>query len=1097
MQPATYPMSLYPQIKLFGAPAITYGGEPITGFISNKAIAAIYFVAANGQPQAREVLATLLWTNSTDTYAKKNLRNVLSNLRDRLGAFIEITRETVSLPAALSAAVDSCRFLALLKQAEQSAAANQRRTLLAEAVALYQGLFLDGFHIADADAFDEWVRGERERFGLLALQALNELVADSGHQGKFLEGITYATQLLKLDPLREETYRHLMLLLALDGQSSAALAYYRTCQKVLREELGIEPAPETKELYQRIQAGEFTKRMDSTVFIVPVARIPHTLPAELTGFVDRVAELAQVQQRLADPNCRLLTILGMGGIGKTRLALRAAHMILDSSAPMTSSGQSPLGADNKNPKSKIENLKFKDGIYFVSLAALEPHPQIEHLLATTIAAALRIPLAGAAPPASQLIQALYEKEVLLILDNCEHLPVAALLSGLLQQTRTLKVLVTSRTRLNVRGEQLLQLGGLATPDLSVVGDGSAAPAIKPTQLSDYSAIRLFVQSVQAIVPDFTLDAATAAPVAQICRLLHGLPLGVELAATWARLLPPAEIAQEIQQNLDFLDNAEFEAPTHQRSLRAVFNHSWRLLSTAEQQALRQLTVFRGGFTRDAASKVAGATLPLLAALTDKSLLQRVAPADASDTGGIAARYELQVVIRQYAAEQLAEAGETQACQRRHAAYLAEFLAARLPDLQSARQQAALHMIHAEIENVRTAWQWLFVNLQRTLADLAQIEQQASLGFDSLFHFYDMRSWFQEGEGVFRQLAHRLPTYSSVQENALPAGADVQTQALWRLQAKAQARQAWFAFHLGRYSESRTLFEESLHNLRQLGATTETVFNLNYLGALLRHLGDLTGAEAYLQAALTAAQAHDDHLGASIALNTLGQVAFLQGDYAQTQSLCRQALVIKQAIGDRWGVIYSLTSLGRVAQATGDYAAAQKLFDESLTICHEIGDQRGAAIALQNLADTAHRSGQLTIAQTRYQESLQIYRTIGSRAEVSLILTRLGEVACTNGAYELAANQLQEALAAAWSVQALPALLAALLGLGALLLANGQPQQAVAPLQLVAQHDASSQEQKEHAAQLLTTSGVEPTGTTAKPDLATYVTTRLAGVASGP
>lgn len=1064
-------MTAYPQIKLLGVPTLTRAGQPITGFVSSKAVATVYYIAANGQTQAREVLATLLWTNSTDIYAKKNLRNVLSNLRVLLSDSIEITRETVSLPAPLLDAVDSQRFLALFKAAEQTASAAQRREYLAAAVALYQGPFLDGFHVADAEAFDEWLQGERERFGLLAIQAFNEVVAASAHEGRFLEGLNYATRLLNLDPLREESYRHLMLLLALDGQTSAALGYYRACQKLLRTELGVAPDAATEALYQRILAGEFSKKTLVIAPPTPVARPHRALPAELTSFVDREAELAQILQRLADPACRLVTLLGMGGVGKTRLALRTAHIIAGATSIAWSNPQPLLPA-------------FPDGVAFVPLAALEPSPQIAHQLATTIADGLQIPLRGGLAPADQLQQALYDKALLLVLDNCEHLPVAPFINALLQQTRFLKILVTSRTRLNVHGEQLLQLRGLATPTAtapSVTGD-------PPPNLADfdaYSAMRLFTQSVQAIVPDFMLDETTVGPVAEICRLVHGLPLGIELAATWARLLPLPEIVQEIQQNLDFLDNTFLETPAHQRSLRAIFNHSWRLLSPVEQQVLRQLAVFRGGFTREAAAKVAGATLPLLAQLTDKSMVQRSDSVVNSPDGPVG-RYELQVVIRQYAAEQLAEAGEIETCQQRHAAYMAEFLAARLPDLQSVRQQAALRFIHAEIENVRAAWQWLIDHLQSTEAGLAQIEQQVSQGFDSLFHFYDMRSWFQEGETVFAQLAQRLPAYPFTHRGG------AQPQALWRLQAKAQARQAWFAFHLGHHSESRMAFEASLQNLRQLDATAETVFNLNYLGALLRHIGDLAGAEQNLQAALTVAQSHHDDLGASIALNTLGQLAFLQGDYAQTQNRCRQALAIKQAIGDRWGMTYSLTSLGSVAQATGDYDTAQKLFTESLSICREIGDQRGAAMALQNLADTAYRSGQLSQAQTHYRASLQIYQTIGSRAEASLLLSRLGEVACVGGEYAQAAEQLHAALSLAWAVQGTPSLLAALLGLAMLAQMNAQSAQAIQPLRLVYHHPASSQAQQARAAELLIEQGADLTTPPAATELATYVQMHLIG-----
>lgn len=1061
-------LTAYLQIKLLGVPAIARAGQPIIGFVSSKAVATVYYIAANGRPQAREVLATLLWTNSTDIYAKKNLRNVLSNLRNLLGDGIEITRETVSLSASLLEAVDSHRFLTLFKAAQQTTSAAQRRDYLTTAVDLYQGPFLDGFHVADAEAFDEWLQGERERFGLLAIQAFNEVVAASVHEGRFLEGINYASRLLNLDPLREESYRHLMLLLALDGQTSDALGYYRTCQKVLRTELGVAPDAATEALYQRILAGEFSKKTLAIASSTPVSLPRFALPAELTSFIDREAELAQILQRLADPACRLVTLLGMGGVGKTRLALRTAHVIA-SAAPVVLPG-----AQNLLPA-------FPDGVAFVPLAALEPTTQIAHQLATTIADGLQIPLRGGLAPTDQLQQALYDKALLLVLDNCEHLPVAPFINALLQQTRFLKILVTSRTRLNVHGEQLLQLRGLATPTTVPIATGDPPP--KSADFDAYSAMRLFTQSVQAIMTDFTLDETTAGPVAEICRLVHGLPLGIELAATWARLLPLPEIVEEIQQNLDFLDNTFLETPAHQRSLRAIFNHSWRLLSPAEQQVLRQLAVFRGGFTREAAAQVAGATLLLLAQLTDKSMVQR------SDSGvngpdGPMGRYELQVVIRQYAAEQLAEAGEIEMCQQRHAAYMAEFLAARLSDLQSVRQQAALRFIHVEIENIRAAWQWLIDHLPRAEVSLAQIEQQVSQGFDSLFHFYDMRSWFQEGETVFGQLAQRLPAYPFTHTG------DAQPQARWRLQAKAQARQAWFAFHLGHHSESRIAFEASLQNLRQLGATAETVFNLNYLGALLRHIGDLAGAEQNLQAALTVAQSHHDDLGASIALNTLGQLAFLQGDYAQTQNRCRQALAIKQAIGDRWGMTYSLTSLGRVAQATGDYDTAQKLFTESLSICREIGDQRGAAMALQNLADTAYRSGQLSQAQTHYRASLQIYQTIGSRAEASLLLSRLGEVACAGGEYAQAAEQLYAALSLAWAVQATPSLLAALLGLAMLAQTNGQSAQAIQPLRLVYHHPASSQAQQARAAELLIQQGADLTTPPAAAELATYVQMQL-------
>ncbi|MFZ4656055.1 MAG: tetratricopeptide repeat protein [Caldilineaceae bacterium] len=802
---------------------------------------------------------------------------------------------------------------------------------------------------------------------------------------------------------------------------------------------------------------------------VSAPRLPSiALPAEVTSFIGREMELVLVQQRLADPACRLLTITGMGGVGKSRLALRAAHLL----AEWLTHTQAP---------------QFPDGIYYIPLAALEPHPQLEHLLATTVAATLGISLAGATTPTTHLLQALAEKDLLLILDNCEHLPVAAFINQLLQQAQAVKLLVTSRARLNVRGEQLIRLAGLTTPTATLPAQVTNDDLWR---LNDHSAIRLFTQSVQAILPDFTLDATTAAPVVQICQLLHGLPLGIELAATWAQLLPLPEIVQEIRQNLDFLESTQLDAPAHQRSLRAVFNHSWQRLTLAEQQALRRLTVFTGGFTREAAAQVAGATLPLLAQLTDKSLMQRIDPGGETLTNGAAGarvRYELQPVVRQYAAEALAQAGETATYQARHAAAMAQFLATQRTELEAAKQQEALRAIHAEIENVRVAWQWLLAHLQTAQSSLAQIAEQVSQGLDSLFHFYDMRSWFQEGETIFGQLAQGLSTV--IPPLSTPVVAHEPAVALWRLQAKAQARQGWFAFHLGRYDESRRLLTTSLHRLQQIAAEADTIFTLNYLGAVLRHLGEFAQAIRYLQEAQRLAAQHNDPRGASIALNILGQIALVQGDLAAARRLCQQALEIKRAIGDRWGMIFSLGYLGRAAQAAGEYVAAQTLFAECLTIARALDDQRGAAFALQCLGDTAYAAGDLTTAQAHYQESLAIYQAIGNRAESSITLARLGKTHRASGDTTQARQALREALALAWSLPSTPGLLAALLGLANLALDAGQEAAALPSLRFVAQHPASSQQQRQQATTLLAALGAAVTADNDW-DLTAYVQTIL-------
>lgn len=1044
------------EIRLFGAPALTLNGQPVTGFISNKAPALIYYLAAMEHAQMRELVATLLWTNTPELDAKRNLRTVLSNLRTVLGPFLEITRTTIRLKTESVALIDRASFVAKVKAAEQATAdSSQRSALFATAADLYRGPLLEGFSIRDAEAFEAWLRHERDHLHRLALQALGELTAYYAHQGELLAGINYASHLLRLDPAREETHRRLMLLFALDGQRSAALAQYQACQAILRQEVGVEPNPETRQLFERIRAGEFDK--NTALVIMPPAAGPptvrHNLPAEFSAFVGRTIELQALQRHLHDPTCRLLTITGLGGVGKTRLALVAAQAMADATA-----------------------MPFPAGIWFVPLSGVDAPGQSENRLATTIAESMHLPLPGSAP-ATQLVQALYDKKLLLVLDDFDQPAAIPLLTALLHGTPGVTLLVTALFRLNIRGEQVMNLVGLATPPPATLTlPGVAAPTTHMVEvLNAYGATQLFVQRARLVTTDFTLERTTGAAIVQICHLVQGLPLGIELAATWTRLLSCAEIAAEIAHNLDFLENQLADAPAQQRSLRAVFHHSWRLLSAPEQRCLRELALFRSGFTRAAATQVAGATLPLLAALIDNSFVRRSTPgltmdtartgtpptgtarATGSDPGSL--RYELPEVIRQFAAEQLGLAGEQAHMAARHADYYMTLLATQRPNLVGAGQSEALHAVSRDIENIRLAWQWSSDHLAE--GGLGQLAQS----LDPLFYFYDMRSWFQEGATVFAQTATQVAHYrvTSNQE----AGATI----VW---AKLQARHGWFAFHLGHPVESRGLLEESLRQLRPL-APGEAVFTLNYLGALLRHLGEFAAAQRYAQEALALAQAHNDPLGASIALNILGQLASLQGNIEEARTRLRQALTLKRQIGDRWGLTYSLTYLGRVAQATGDYGAAQKLFQESLLIYQAIGDQRGIAFALQNLADTAYAAHQLDEAQAHYRESLRIYREIGNRAEASLTLARLGETTCAAGDPGLAAQQLHEALAMAWSVQATPGLLAATLGLVMVTLASGQPAQAVQPLQLVFHHPASSQAQKHKAQQLLADLGVDMTG----------------------
>ena len=423
----------------------------------------------------------------------------------------------------------------------------------------------------------------------------------------------------------------------------------------------------------------------------------HNLPAELTPFIGRQSELAELAQQVNDPNCRLMTILAPGGMGKTRLALRCA------------------GA-------QLEN--FPSGIFYVPLAPLRSSEysalSVAEFVVAAIGNALNFPFSGEAEPGQQLLDYLREKVMLLVIDNCEHLlEGVTFLSDILAHAPQVKILATSRERLQLSGETTFVLGGLDFPE-------------RPT--SDalaYGAIRLFVETARRVQTSFALSEDNLEHVIRICQLVDGMPLGIELAAGWSKLLPPREIAEEISRDLDMLASQQSDLPPRLRSARTVFEYSWNRLTASERDAFMKLSIFRGGMTREAAQAVTGASLTTLSGLVDKSLLWHKPDH----------RYEIHELLRQYAREHLESSGEMEAAQDAHCLYYLGFLSEREADIKGRRQLPALDEIEADFENVRAAWDWA---LTRKFYDALNQTPE------SLLWFCSMRGYIQAGVDLFRR-----------------------------------------------------------------------------------------------------------------------------------------------------------------------------------------------------------------------------------------------------------------------------------------------------------------------------------------------------------
>jgi predicted ATPase len=707
-----------------------------------------------------------------------------------------------------------------------------------------------------------------------------------------------------------------------------------------------------------------------------VVRARNNLPAQPTPLIGRAREVATATALLRRPGTRLLTLIGPGGAGKTRLGLQVAEEL---------------------------QPDFADGVVLVALAPVgDPS-----LVAAAIAQTLDIHESGGRSLGDLVQDWLREKQVLLLLDNFEQVLAGALfLATLLREAPGLKIIVTSRERLNVRGEQMFEVSGLSLPP---------DERVELAQAAEYGALKLFVHAASALTPDFALTAETLPAVLRICRLVEGLPLGIELAAPWTRLLSCEEIAQEIAQNLDFLNTSAHDMSARHQSLRAVFMQSWEQLAPAEQQVLRRLSIFRSSFTREAAAVVelrmeneewrkdqrdqtllhsSFSILHSLASLVDKSLVRRVSAGSAG-----VARYEVHEILRQYAAAQLEQAGEATATAERYAHYYLALLSSRAADLRGPGQLDALAAIGAEIEQVRAAWRWAV-----TRADAMAIGQAA----DSLFHFYDMRSWFAEGADMF-----------GVARRALEGGKQSDGGLAW---ARALAREGWFTFYLGRQAEARGLLEQSLDRLRSLDARAEMVFTLNYLAAVCSYLGEHQRTDALCQESLAIAQALGDAYGQAVACNILGQSIYWRGDHATARQWFQRSLSLGQQLANRWHLAFSLTYLGNGAYALGEYAEAHSLFEQSLRIREETGDARGVAICFNQLGDAAVALREYDQAGERYSQALALFREIGSQWGMASALLNLGRLALERGHGDEAARALHEALRLAIDTQSLPQVL---------------------------------------------------------------------------
>lgn len=742
--------------------------------------------------------------------------------------------------------------------------------------------------------------------------------------------------------------------------------------------------------------------------VAPAIGPRHNLPWQPTPFVGREPEILEVVSTLSDPDCRLLTLVGPGGIGKTRLSLEAARRKLDD---------------------------YEHGVRFVPLAAVTGPEYLE----TAIADTLGIVFFDEAEPAEQLANYLRTKQMLLILDNFEHLIEGAQrVSDLIALSPRLQVLVTSREALNLWEEWTRPVRGMRYP-----------ADLHETEIGPYSAVRLFIARAKRVLGQFELESELP-HIIRICQLVDGMPLGIELAATWLRVLTPAQIAREIESSYDFLATNMRNIAERHRSIRAVFDYSWQLLDSRSQTAFRRLAVFQGGFRRRAAERVADASLLTLTDLVNKSLLYE-GETHYTDTPGPEGRYSIHELLKQYAEEKLAQdPAEQQQISARHAAFYSQLLRSQEPRLHGSEQKEALDLIGQDLDNVRQAWQWNVSNVCRHDTALHNLRE----GAESLYIFYETRGMNMEGGEMFSSAISALTGCPT--DGWEPARQHLRALAL----AKSSSYRGVFFYRMSRREQAMPPLRNAIVLLRQLAedpsvdgairleAQRELPLAMVYLSDSVARAQSLSEAREMLQEAIDICRATNERWQLVRSLNAL---AIHTVGYQEQVSLYKQALAVANEIGDQIlstrilqnlsglaanpyesiayadqifaicerignpaGLVMACFQTGLAASRLGEFDRARRNFERGLHICHEFGLREVLGGVLWGLAQVSWALGDLEDTQRRYDTLLEISKEDGDRESIiktlyqyGAFLIECGNVAEAKQQYKAAVSLLAE------------------------------------------------------------------------------------------
>ncbi len=874
------------------------------------------YLALEG-PQERRFLAQLLWMDAADPLNR--LSSTLTKIRKVAPGAIEAN----GLRVWADVQTDVDEFLAAIDEGRPE-----------RAIELYRGPFLLGIQPGAGVELEEWLYETREGLADRARRAHLMLAGREAGRGRFAAAARHAESALDVagasEPELEDLEQVVLYLTA--GESPRSAAVRREAEAF---GVSVDASPdEARELLQREHAGE------SEGGAAPRPQ----LPSFATPFIGRRVETRRLLEQIEDPTCRLVTIVAPGGMGKTRLSLAVAE---------------------------AAKASFRDGARFVPLA---PVPNVGGIV-YAIADALQVEFSGQREALDQVVDALGDRQTLLVLDNFEHLTEGAgLVQEILERAPHVKMLVTSRVGLNLHLEWRFELHGLALPERA------PSAGVAGSQPQETDAWRLFQQTARRVQPHRTFDEQDAAEVTKICRLVDGMPLAIELAASWLPVLSPREIGEEIVRGIDVLETEARDVPERQRSIRAMFESSWSQLTEGDQRVFMTCCVFRGGFLREDAEAVAGAGLRTLRALSNRAFLARRGE-----------RYHIHHLLRQFGEEKLVEVGLDDEVRERHGTY---FLG-RLHDLDALRRAGRtrefLKGIDQDYPNLRVMWHW--AEAQQRVDELERMVG----AFD---HYFVQRTRYDEGVSLFDDAIANLDLENSKHHVAI---------------GRLLVGRSWLRIRTGERTLALADAERAEALLTPFGSTSAMCECINVRGVIQGIAGAYREAKASFERGLAMAEELGEESLASFCLNNLAITEKNLGDFDAAERHYDQALAVGRRRGENVAVVRYLNNLGLLLRARGDLAGATSHLEEGLELARRLELRQPAGHLYSSLGKVALDRGYLDEAEGHFQQALALARETRSRDLEAEILADLGRVAATRGD-ESAIDAFREGLALACKVE---------------------------------------------------------------------------------